>query len=174
MAIRDILVYPNPRLRDQSAEITEFDEELSVLVNDMAETMYEAPGIGLAAIQVDVPKRVVIMDLSENRDDLQVFINPKITPLGGTVEMEEGCLSVPGIFAAVERVEKVQINAQDIQGNAFEIQADELLSICIQHEVDHLNGKVFVDYLSRLKQDKVRKRLLKEAKEARLAEHEAA
>ena len=171
MAIRDILVYPNPRLREISEPVTQFDEELQVLIKDMAETMYDAPGIGLAAIQVDVAKRIVVMDLTETKDNLQVFINPEISIIGGTTEMEEGCLSVPGIFATVERAEKVRINAQDEKGNAFEIEADELLSICIQHEVDHLNGKVFVDYLSRLKQHRVRSKLKKEAK---LAQSEAA
>ena len=164
MAIRDILVYPNPRLRLKSEPVTEFDQDLVELVNDMAQTMYDAPGIGLAAIQIDVPKRVVVMDLSESRDQLQVFINPEITDLEqGSTEMEEGCLSVPGIFASVERAEKVRIDALDIKGSPFQIEADELLSICIQHEVDHLNGKVFVDYLSRLKQVRVRKKLKKEA-----------
>jgi peptide deformylase len=172
MALRKILVFPDPRLRQQSKPVTEFDAELKALVSDMAETMYYAPGIGLAAVQVNVTKRIVIMDLSESKDDLQVFINPVITDLEqGIIEMEEGCLSVPGIYALVERSEKVRINAQDVEGNPFEIDADALLSICIQHEVDHLNGKVFVDYLSRLKQIRVRKKL---KKELRLNETEAA
>lgn len=172
MAIRDILVYPDPRLRVKSEPVTEFNAELQELIQDMAETMYHAPGIGLAAIQIDVPKRIVVMDLSENREDLQVFINPEITDLHqGHIEMEEGCLSVPGVFASVERSERVRINACDIHGNPFELDADALLSICIQHEVDHLNGKVFVDYLSRLKQIRVRKKL---KKEMRQAESEAA
>jgi peptide deformylase len=166
MAIRDILVYPDPRLRTQSETVTSFDKHLEALVNDMAETMYAAPGIGLAAIQINVPERVVVMDLSEAKDSLQVFVNPVITQLEGMIETEEGCLSVPGVFAAVERAEKVRINALDVSGKPFEIDADELLSICIQHEVDHLNGKVFVDYLSRLKQDRVRKKLIKEARQA--------
>ena len=170
MAIREIVVYPNPRLREISRPVTEFDDGLQDLVADMAETMYDAPGIGLAAIQIGVPRRVVVMDLSETRDRLQVFVNPEITALGGITESEEGCLSVPGIFAAVERVEKVRINACDELGNPFEMDADTLLSVCIQHEVDHLNGKVFVDYLSRLKQNRVRKKL---KKELRLAESES-
>jgi peptide deformylase len=172
MAIRKILIFPDPRLRQQSKPVTEFDAELKALVSDMAETMYEAPGIGLAAVQVNVTKRIVVMDLSETKDDLKVFVNPVITDLEeGIIEMEEGCLSVPGIYALVERSEKVRINAQDVEGNPFEIDADALLSICIQHEVDHLNGKVFVDYLSRLKQIRVRKKL---KKELRLNETEAA
>ena len=167
MAIRDILVFPDPRLRQTSSPVTEFDEQLEELVNDMAQTMYAAPGIGLAAIQINVAKRIVVMDLSETRDDLKVFINPEITDLHeGVLEMEEGCLSVPGIYASVERSEKVRIKAQDIKGDSFELEADALLSICIQHEVDHLNGKVFVDYLSRLKQIRVRKKLKKDIRQA--------
>ena len=126
----------------------------------MAETMYDAPGIGLAAIQIDVPKRVIVMDISETKDHLRVFVNPEIFDLKqGFIEMEEGCLSVPGVYALVKRSVAVLIKAQDIKGNHFEILADELLSVCIQHEVDHLNGKVFVDYLSRLKQFRVKSRL---------------
>ena len=170
MAIREIVVSPDPRLREISKPVTAFDGGLQDLVADMAETMYDAPGIGLAAIQIGIPKRVVVMDLSETRDHLQVFVNPEITALGGTTETEEGCLSVPGIFATVERVEKVRISARDPAGHPFEMDADTLLSVCIQHEVDHLNGKVFVDYLSRLKQNRVRKKL---KKELRLAESEA-
>ncbi|MGB5708168.1 MAG: peptide deformylase [Arenicellales bacterium] len=166
MALLDILVYPDKRLRQRAQPVTVFDAELEKLVQDMAETMYAAPGIGLAAIQVNVLKRVVVMDLSEEKNDLKVFINPEVTPLEGTQEFEEGCLSVPGVFASVERVERVRINAMDVKGNPFEIETDGLLSVCIQHEVDHLNGKVFVDYLSRMKQERVRKKLLKEQKEA--------
>lgn len=171
MAVREIVVYPNPRLRIISEAVTRFDKALEALVKDMADTMYAAPGIGLAAIQIDVPKRIVVMDLSEAKDSLQVFINPEITALEGVTESEEGCLSVPGVLAMVERVAKVRIKAQDIKGLPFEIDADEMLSVCIQHEVDHLNGKVLVDYLSRLKQERMRKKL---SKEARLLETEAA
>ena len=149
MAIRKILVFPDSRLRTVSEPVTEFDDELKALVADMAETMYDAPGIGLAAIQVNVPKRVLVMDLSESKNDLQVFVNPELTVIDEEPrEVEEGCLSVPGIYASVTRPSKVRINAQDIDGKHFEVEADELLSVCIQHEVDHLNGKVFVDYLS--------------------------
>ncbi len=164
MAILDILVYPDKRLRQCAKPVTVFNQKLEKLVSDMTETMYAAPGIGLAAIQVDVPLQVVVMDLSEQKDNLMVFINPKIFELEGTTESEEGCLSVPGVFAMVERVDRVRIEAQNVDGQFFEIEADGLLSICIQHEVDHLNGKVFVDYLSRMKQDRVRKKLLKELK----------
>jgi len=171
MALLDILVYPDKRLRQRAQPVTEFDQQLETLVSDMAATMYAAPGIGLAAIQVNVPKRVVVMDLSEDKSDLQVFINPEVTPIEGVQQYEEGCLSVPGVFAEVDRVEKVRINAMNVKGEAFELEADGLLSVCIQHEVDHLDGKVFIDYLSRMKQDRVRKKLLKEHK---LAESEAA
>jgi peptide deformylase len=166
MAKLDILVYPDPRLRQMAKPVTTFDAALEQLVADMAETMYAAPGIGLAAVQVNVPKRVVVMDLSEEKNQLQVFINPEISELQGSAESEEGCLSVPGIYAVVERAEKVKIRAQDLKGEPFEIDADELLSICIQHEIDHLDGKVFVDYLSRMKQDRVRRKLKKEARQA--------
>ena len=166
MTILDILVYPDNRLRQRAKPVTTFDAELEQLTADMAETMYAAPGIGLAAIQVNVNKRVVVMDLSEEKNDLRIFINPEITPLEGKTEYEEGCLSVPGVFASVERVERVRINAQNVKGEPFELEADGLLAICIQHEVDHLNGKVFVDYLSRMKQDRVRKKMIKEQKAA--------
>lgn len=165
MAKLDILVYPDPRLRQIAKPVTEFNDQLKQLVADMAETMYEAPGIGLAAIQVDVPQQVIVMDLTEEKNDLKVFINPQITELEGKTEYEEGCLSVPGVYASVERVELVRIDAVDVDGQAFSLEADGLLSVCIQHEVDHLNGKVFVDYLSRLKQDRVRKKLKKEERQ---------
>jgi len=161
MAILDILVYPDVRLRQKAEPVVEFDKELEKLVADMAETMYSAKGIGLATIQVNVKKRVVVIDLSEEKNDLTVFINPEITPLEGKVESEEGCLSVPGIFAAVERVGKVKIQAQDMKGKYFEMTADGLLAICVQHEIDHLDGKVFIDYLSHMKQHRVKKKLKK-------------
>ena len=163
MAVREILIYPDARLRRQCKPVLEFDGKLEALVQDMADTMYDAPGIGLAAIQIDVPKRVIVMDLSETKDRLQVFVNPEIVDLNeGMRETEEGCLSVPGFYIPVNRPEKVLIKAQDIRGNRFEMVADELLSVCIQHEVDHLDGKVFVDYLSRMKRERIRNRLRKE------------
>jgi peptide deformylase len=127
--------------------------------------MYSAPGIGLAATQVNVPKRVIVMDLSENRNELIVFINPVIEALEGEIETEEGCLSVPGIVAPVSRSERITVSALNREGKSFRLEASELLSVCIQHEIDHLNGKVFVDYLSRLKQGRIRKQLLKEVRE---------
>ncbi len=166
MALLDILRYPDERLRQVAKPVTEFNAELKQLVKDMAQTMYAAPGIGLAAIQVNVTKRVVVIDVSEEHNQLQVFINPVITAQSGEVSTEEGCLSVPEIYAAVQRAETVTIAAQDINGKAFSTEADALLAVCIQHEIDHLDGKVFVDYLSRLKQNRIRKKLLKEAREA--------
>ena len=167
MAIREILVYPDPRLRRVSDAVTDFGPELAALVTDMTDTMYAAPGIGLAAVQINVPRRVVVMDLSGERNRLRVFVNPEITVLDPVLtETEEGCLSVPGIYSSVKRARKVRVNAFDVEGNPFQVKADELLSVCIQHEVDHLNGKVFVDYLSRLKQGRVREKLKKEARQS--------
>ena len=167
MAIRDILVYPDPRLRQISRTVTKFDQTLNDLVTDMTDTMYAAPGIGLAAVQIDVPMRVIVMDLSKERNQLRVFVNPEITDLDqGVTEIEEGCLSVPGIYSSVKRAQSVRVDACDINGNPFQVEGDELLSVCIQHEVDHLNGKVFVDYLSRLKQARVREKLKKEARQS--------
>ena len=169
MAILDILVYPDSRLRQVAKPVTEFDDELRQLASDMAETMYAAPGIGLAAVQVNIPKRVVVMDLSEEKNALTVFVNPEISELDGITYMEEGCLSVPGYYALVKRAKTAMIKAQDLDGNDFEMEADELLAICIQHEIDHLDGKVFVDYLSRLRQDRVKKKMKKEASSSQAA-----
>ena len=164
MALLDILVYPDPRLRQVAEPVVKFDAELKTLVENMRETMYEARGMGLAAVQVNVPLRVVVMDLSEDKTGFQVFINPTITQLDASILFEEGCLSVPGFYSEIERVENVIIQAQDLTGNSFEIKADGLLSICIQHEIDHLDGKVFVDYLSKMKQDRVKKKMKKETR----------
>ncbi|MCY4147848.1 MAG: peptide deformylase [Gammaproteobacteria bacterium] len=162
MSARKILIYPDPRLRTPCEPVAEFDQALESLVKDMADTMYDAPGIGLAAIQINVHKRVIVMDVSESRNQLQVFVNPEIFDLNqGTREVEEGCLSVPGFFVPVKRPEKVLVKAQDIQGNHFELEADEMTAVCIQHEVDHLDGKVFVDYLSRMKRERIRDKLVK-------------
>lgn len=162
MALLDILLYPDPRLRKRAKIVDTVDQTIIQLVDDMAETMYNAPGIGLAATQVNVHKRVIVLDISEHRDQLMVFINPVIEERDGETESEEGCLSVPGVVAPVLRAQNVVIGALDREGNPFKVEASELLSVCIQHEMDHLEGKVFVDYLSRLKQDRIRKRLLKE------------
>ncbi len=162
MAKLEILEFPDPRLRTVAKPVEKVDDELRKLIDDMFETMYDAPGIGLAATQVDVHKRVIVMDLSDEKNEPQVFINPEITPL--TEELapyEEGCLSVPGFYEKVKRPARVIIKALDRDGNAFEIEADELLATCIQHEIDHLEGKLFVDYVSRLKRDRIKKKLEK-------------
>ena len=165
MALLNILVYPDSRLRIVAIPLEAVDSNVVTLVDDMAQTMYSAPGIGLAATQVNVPKRVIVMDLSETRDELMVFINPIIETQEGEIETEEGCLSVPGIVGPVSRAERITVSALNRDGESFRLDASELLAVCIQHEVDHLNGRVFVDYLSRLKRDRIRKRLLKETRE---------
>ncbi|MDO8704899.1 MAG: peptide deformylase [Sulfuricaulis sp.] len=162
MTIRTILHYPDPRLRRTAKPVPKVNDEIRRLVEDMAETMYQAPGIGLAAIQVNETWRIVIIDISETRDQLQVFINPEISSQAGEQEREEGCLSVPGIYEPVIRADTIQVRALDRDGNPFELEAEGLLATCLQHEIDHLDGKVFVDYLSRLKQTRIRKKLEKQ------------
>lgn len=163
MARLNILEYPNPRLRIKAEPVAVVDEEIMQLVDDMFETMQDAQGIGLAASQVDVQKRVIVMDISEQRDEPRVYINPEIEILEpDTTPYEEGCLSVPGFYEAVDRPAHVMIRALDRQGNAFEEEAKGLLAVCIQHEIDHLEGKLFVDYLSPLKRDRIRKKLKKQ------------
>ncbi len=162
MTIRTILHYPDPRLRRQASPVPAVTHEVRRLVDDMAETMYDAPGIGLAAIQVNEPWRVIVIDVSQARDELQVFINPEILSREGEQELEEGCLSVPGIYEPVTRAHVIRVRALNRDGQAFEIEADGLLATCIQHEIDHLDGKVFVDDLSRLKQTRIRKKLEKQ------------
>ena len=161
MALRTILHYPDPRLRHVAKPVTIVNDDIRRLLDDMAETMYAAPGIGLAAIQINVAHRVVVIDVSETRDQLQVFINPQIIERDGLQTFEEGCLSVPGIFDEVERSRHIRVRALGRDGQPFELEADGLLATCIQHEIDHLDGKVFVDYLSRLKQSRIRKKLEK-------------
>lgn len=162
MALREILRYPDPRLRKKALPVERVDDAIRTLVRDMAETMYKAPGIGLAATQIDVGKRVVVIDISADHKDLRVFINPVITARAGVFGVEEGCLSVPGVFEEVERAQQVTVTALDTNGSPFELVAEDLLAVCIQHEIDHLDGKVFVDYLSRLKQQRIRKKLEKQ------------
>ena len=166
MAKLNILIYPDPRLRQKARPVTAFDADLQKLVDDMAETMYAAGGIGLAAVQVNVLQRVIVMDLSETRDQLRVFVNPEISLAEGRVESEEGCLSVPAETDTVTRAATVHIAAQDADGKKFEIDAEEMLAVCMQHEIDHLNGKLFVDYLSRMKQQRIVKRLAKQSRAA--------
>lgn len=162
MAVRPILHYPDPRLRRQALPVAQVDDTVRRLVDDLAETMYAAPGIGLAAIQVNEPRRVIVIDLSEERNQLRVFINPEIVARDGAQTLEEGCLSVPGIYEEVTRPNRVRVRALDRDGQPFELEAEGMLATCIQHEIDHLDGKVFVDYLSRLKQSRIRKKLEKQ------------
>jgi peptide deformylase len=162
MALLNILRYPDPRLYKKAARVLEVDESVRTLVRDMAETMYAAPGVGLAATQVDVHRRVIVIDASETRDQLLVLINPEIVAREGTQYCGEGCLSVPGIYEPVERAELVTVHALGVTGKPFTLTAEKLLAICIQHEMDHLEGKVFVDYLSRLKQQRIKAKLQKQ------------
>jgi peptide deformylase len=162
MAILKILHYPDPRLRHIALPVEQVNDAVRRLVDDMAETMYQAPGIGLAAIQVERSLRVVVIDISEQRNALRVFINPEIIQRDGVQVMEEGCLSVPGIYDEVERAQHIRVRALARDGQPFELEAEGLLAVCIQHEIDHLDGKVFVDYLSRLKQGRIRKKLEKQ------------
>ncbi len=166
MARMPILRYPDPRLYRKASPVERVDDSIRKLVDDMAETMYSAPGIGLAATQVDVHKRVIVIDASEARDRLLVLINPDIVSREGTQLLEEGCLSLPGIYEPVERALTIRVKALDRDGKNFEMEATELLAVCIQHEIDHLEGKVFVDYLSRLKRDRIRAKLQKQLKKS--------
>ena len=161
MAILKILQYPDERLHTVATPVAEITDKIRSLIKDMAETMYDAPGIGLAATQVDVHQRIIVIDTSETRDQLLVLINPKIIASSGISDYEEGCLSVPGIYGKVQRAESVTVNALNAQGDSFVLEADELLAVCIQHEMDHLAGKVFVEYWSRLKQTRALAKLKK-------------
>ena len=165
MAILDLLHYPDPRLRTPAKAVASVDDELRALVGDMFETMYQAPGIGLAATQVNVHKRVLIIDISKEQNQPRVFINPEILEKSGIEEMDEGCLSVPGIYERVQRAERIRLRAMDLDGQSIELEADGLLAVCIQHEIDHLDGKLFVDYLSQLKRQRVRKKLEKQRRQ---------
>ena len=166
MARLNILEFPDPRLKTVATEVKSFDSELKKLVEDMTETMYSAHGIGLAATQVNVHKRLLVLDISENQDQPRVYINPKIMSQSGEQDLEEGCLSVPGIYASVKRAENVTVIAQDTDGKTFEEQLEGLHAVCVQHEMDHLIGRLFVDYLSPLKRNMVRKKLEKQRKVA--------
>ena len=161
MALLNILEYPDPRLRKVAVAVAAVTPEIQKLVRDMAETMHAAPGVGLAATQVDIHKRVIVIDISEARDELRVFINPEILAAEGEAECEEGCLSVPGYYDKVTRAAKVTVRAQDADGKHFELEAEGLLAVCIQHEIDHLAGNVFVDRLSPLKRARLAARLRK-------------
>ncbi len=164
MALLPILRFPDPRLKKIAAPVTNIDDTVRQLIADMAETMYEAPGIGLAATQVDVLKQIVVIDISEDRNQLLALINPRLENFQGQQEGEEGCLSVPGIYEKVQRAERVTVHYQDGDGAQRTLVAEGLLAVCIQHELDHLNGTVFVDHLSQLKQTRIRSKLAKQAR----------
>ncbi len=165
MALLKILHYPDKRLHTVAKPVEVVDDAIRQLAADMAETMYAAPGIGLAATQVDRHIQMIVVDVSEKRNDLKVFINPEIIEAEGEAVGEEGCLSVPGIYDKVKRAERIKVRALDLQGQPFELEATGLLGVCIQHEIDHLKGKVFVEYLSRLKQDRIKQKLKKQQRE---------
>jgi peptide deformylase len=165
MALRQILHFPDPRLRKKATAITKVTDDIRQLADDMLETMYDAPGIGLAATQINIQKRLVVIDISHDRTEPHIFINPEITKKEGEREHEEGCLSVPESYELVTRADTVHITALDLDGNKFGIDADDLLATCIQHEIDHLDGKLFVDYLSNLKRQRIKKRLIKQQKQ---------
>lgn len=164
MSLLPILRFPDPRLKRVAAPVEEIDDGIRRLARDMAETMYEAPGIGLAATQVDVHKRLIVIDISETRDQIFVLINPELVESEGTQVCEEGCLSVPGIYDKVERAERVTVRYLDLDGQTKTVEADGLLAVCLQHEMDHLEGRVFVDHLSLLKQTRIKAKLAKQAK----------
>ena len=164
MALLPILRYPDPRLHTVATPVVLVDDEVRKLIADMAETMYEAPGIGLAATQVDVHKRIVVIDVSEDKSGLMALINPEILERSGEQVCEEGCLSVPGIYEKVSRAERVKVRALNEKGEPFEFEADGLLAVCVQHEIDHLDGKVFVEYLSQLKLGRIKSKLAKKAR----------
>ena len=164
MALLPILRYPDSRLHTVAAPVARVDDEIRKLVADMAETMYEAPGIGLAATQVDVHKRIVVIDVSEDKSGLMALINPEILERSGEQVCEEGCLSVPGIYEKVSRAERVKVRALNEKGESFEFEADGLLAVCVQHEIDHLDGKVFVEYLSQLKLGRIKSKTAKKAR----------
>jgi peptide deformylase len=165
MSLLSILKFPDPRLKKVAAPVTVFDAALKSLVKDMAETMYEAPGVGLAATQVDVHKQVVVIDTSDEKNQLLVLINPIISARDGDQVYEEGCLSVPGIYEKIDRAERVVVSYQDVDGKSCSLEATGLLAVCIQHELDHLQGKVFLDHLSQLKQTRIKAKMLKQARE---------
>ena len=165
MALLNILHFPDPRLRIVAKPVTEFDDELKKLISDMFETMYEAPGIGLAATQVDRHIRLLVLDVSEARNRPRCLINPEIIEADGEEEMDEGCLSVPGFYEKVRRAEHIRVRTQDENGAVSEFEAEGLEAVCIQHEMDHLEGKLFVDYLSNLKRNRIRSKLVKQQKQ---------
>jgi peptide deformylase len=166
MSLLPILRYPDPRLHTVAAKVHHVDDKIRKLIKDMSETMYAAPGVGLAATQVDVHLRIIVIDISDTHDQLRVFVNPEIIAATGESDCEEGCLSVPGVYEKVTRAERVTVRALDAEGREFILEADGLLAVCIQHEMDHLEGKVFVEKLSHLKQNRILARLKKQGRHA--------
>ncbi|MCG8316898.1 MAG: peptide deformylase [Pseudomonadales bacterium] len=164
MALLDILEFPDPRLRTVAKPVTQVDDGIRKLVDDMLETMYDAPGIGLAATQINVHKRIIVIDVSEDKSEPMVLINPEFDVIEGEQEYDEGCLSVPGYYETVTRAEKILLKALDRDGNPYEKECERLLSVCVQHEIDHLNGKLFVDHISKLKRERIRSKLVREQK----------
>lgn len=169
MALLNILHFPDPKLRTVARPVTDFDAKLKKLVSDMFETMYEAPGIGLAATQVDRHIRLLVMDVSEGRNQPRCLINPEILQADGEEESDEGCLSVPGFYESVTRAEHIRVKAQDTDGQFVEFESEGIEAVCIQHEMDHLEGKLFVDYISTLKRNRIRKKLVKQKKQGNLS-----
>jgi len=165
VSLLDILLYPDPLLRKVAAPVSDVDGQVASLVDDMLETMYDAPGIGLAATQINIHKRIVVIDVSDENDSPLTLINPEIQLSDGLAEIQEGCLSIPGIYETIKRPSDVRVSAIDREGNPFELEADGLLAVCIQHEIDHLDGKLFVDYLSLLKRNRIRKKMIKAARD---------
>ena len=166
MALLPILRYPDPRLHTVASPVKRVDDKIRQLIKDMSDTMYAAPGVGLAATQVDVHRRVIVIDISDTHDQLRVFVNPELVAASGQSDCEEGCLSVPGVYEKVSRAGRVTVRALDADGREFTLEAEGLLAVCIQHEMDHLEGKVFVDKLSRLKQNRILSRLKKQGRRA--------
>jgi len=162
MSLLNILHFPDPLLRQKAVPVARVDDETRRIIDDMFETMYQAPGIGLAAVQVNILQRIVVIDVSEEKDQPLCLINPELLAAEGTEKTEEGCLSVPGIYEPVERAERIRVRALNREGQPFELEADGLLAVCIQHEIDHLDGKLFVDHLSALKRNRIRKKLEKQ------------
>ena len=165
MALLPILQYPDPRLYTVASPVAAVDDDIRRLIRNMADTMYAAPGVGLAATQIDDHRRVIVIDISETHGELQVFVNPEIVAASGTATCEEGCLSVPGIFEKIARAERITVRALNARGESFTRDANGLLAVCIQHEMDHLEGKVFVDYLSQLKQHRILAKLKKQKRQ---------
>lgn len=168
MATLDILVYPDDRLRTVAKPVSTVDDSVRNVLDDMFETMYDAPGVGLAATQVNIHERIVVIDVSEDKNQPIALINPQIISTEGAAEGEEGCLSIPGVYENVKRAEKVKFSALDRDGKTYEMEADGLLAVCVQHEVDHLDGKMFVDYLSGMKRRRIKKKMLKQEKQDRM------